>query len=160
MLGKKVYFLLLESPVWSRQFSGQHSLYLIMLPSQQVASGIAKAKDKRSGFYAMVQKKHVSLHLFHWLWLVTWLSLRELGSVDFVCVQKGEKNGVGEHCIPLLHIGSCDILLEWNLGNRVWYYEYLAGDSKFPGTQVWATAFFLATATTCKPGSPGSHIGR
>ena len=41
----KGLFLAFISPVWGRQFSGQHSLYLVMLSSQQVASGIAKAKD-------------------------------------------------------------------------------------------------------------------
>lgn len=64
-------------------------------------------------------------------------------------VQKGEKNGVGEHCILLPHIGHCNIFLEWNLGNKVWYYEYPGGDSKFPGTQVCFPFFCILANIFC-----------
>lgn len=36
-----------------------------------------------------------------------------------VCSERGEKLGVGVHCMCLVHVGGYNIWLEWNLGNRV-----------------------------------------
>lgn len=46
--------------------------------------------------------------MFHWPCLVMrpYLTVRELGSVD-LCIQKGEENSVGGHCMPLLLTGGC-----------------------------------------------------
>lgn len=128
-----------------------------MLPSQQVVSD-CQGKGLEIRFLCHGTEKtcitsHISLAMTSHM--AACEGARECRL--FVCLERGEKLGVGEHCIPLLHIGGYDIWLEWNL--RVWYYGYSAGDAKFLGTQVWATAFFLATMTTCKLWDH-LHIGR